>query len=39
MMSLHDEAGGRKYLTCEQHARLLHAADQAPRDMPDAVHT
>ena len=39
MMSLHDQAGGRKYLTREEHARFLQAADQAPRDVRAFCHT
>ena len=39
MMSLHDQAGGRKYLTREEHIRFLLAADQAPRDVRAFCHT
>ena len=39
MMSLHDQAGGRKYLTREEHIRFLRAADQAPRDVRAFCHT
>ncbi len=39
MMSLHDQAGGRKYLTREEHIRFLLAADQAPRDVHAFCHT
>jgi hypothetical protein len=39
MMSLHDQAGGRKYLTREEHARFLLAVDQAPRDVRAFCHS
>ncbi len=39
MMSLHDQSGGRKYLTREEHIRFLLAADQAPRDVRAFCHT
>ncbi len=39
MMSLHDQAGGRKYLTRDEHTRFLLAADQAPRDVRAFCHT
>ena len=31
MMSLHDQDGGRKYLTAEEHKCFLLATDTAPR--------
>ena len=39
MMSLHDQAGGRKYLTRKEHTCFLQAADQAPRDVRAFCHT
>jgi integrase len=39
MMSIHDQAGARKYLTREEHTRFLRAADQAPRDVRAFCHT
>ena len=39
MMSLHDQQGGRKYLTREEHIRFLLAADRAPRDVRAFCHT
>jgi integrase len=39
MMSLHDQQGGRKYLTRDEHIRFLLAADQAPRDVRAFCHT
>lgn len=33
MMSSHDQAGGRKYLTEDERRRFLAAADAAPRDV------
>ncbi len=39
MMSIHDEAGGRKYLTGAEHTRFLQAADLAPRDVRAFCHT
>jgi len=39
MMSIHDQAGGRKYLTGAEHARFLQAADLAPRDVRAFCHT
>jgi integrase len=38
-MSIHDQAGGRKYLTGAEHTRFLAAADQAPRDVRAFCHT
>lgn len=38
MMSLHDQDGGRKYLTGEEHKRFLLAADAAPRDVRAFCH-
>jgi len=39
MMSIHDQAGGRKYLTGAEHARFLQAVDLAPRDVRAFCHT
>ena len=39
MMSIFDQAGGRKYLTAEERTRFLAAADQAPRDVRAFCHT
>ena len=39
MMSIHDSAGGRKYLTGAEHTRFLAAADLAPRDVRAFCHT
>ncbi len=39
MMSIHDQQGGRKYLSGAEHTRFLAAADQAPRDVRAFCHT
>lgn len=39
MMSIHDVAGGRKYLTEQERRRFLEAADQAPREVRAFCHT
>lgn len=39
MMSIHDQTGGRKYLTDEERRRFLAAADAAPRDVRAFCHT
>lgn len=39
MMSIHDAAGGRKYLTADERGRFLTAADAAPRDVRTFCHT
>lgn len=39
MMSIHDRAGGRKYLTAAEHARFLAAADLTRRDVRAFCHT
>ena len=39
MMSIHDRAGGRKYLTGVEHGHFLAAADLAPRDVRAFCHT
>jgi integrase len=39
MMSIHDRAGGRKYLTEAERRRFLAAADAAPRDVRAFCHT
>jgi len=39
MMSIHDRAGGRKYLTDDERRRFLAAADAAPRDVRAFCHT
>ena len=39
MMSIHDQAGGRKYLTEDERRRFLAAADAAPRYVRVFCHT
>lgn len=39
MMTLFDQAGGRKYLTAEERDGFLVAADRAPRDVRAFCHT
>ena len=38
MMSIHDQQGGRKYLSGAEHTRFLLAADHAPRDVRAFCH-
>jgi len=39
MMSIHDRAGGRRYLTEDECRRFLVAADAAPREVRASCHT
>ncbi len=39
MMSIHDQAGARKYLTDDERRRFLAAADAAPREVRAFCHT